>query len=385
MVVNFLNKEQFYTILCPIGLTTLNKIPWSPPLLEKEERNAVYKVIKSNWLTQGPITFSLEKKLCQYFGVKHAVVISNGTSALICALLAHGIGRGDEVLVPSFTFVASVNSILAVGAKPVLVDSNSKTFNTEPTFMKNKISKKTKAIMPVDVAGMSVDINDFRNFANKHNLILIEDAAEGIGGKYNKRKIGSFGHTTIISFHMAKVVPGIEGGCILTNDEKIAKLARATRSHGEFGRYNSKIFGLNFRISDIHSAIIISQLRKINRFLKHRNKLASIYKDELKYCEFQSIPSFVTMHPYMLFGILVSKKKRNKLNIHLNKKGIDTRICWPPVHKQPYHSKIFNKRLVGAELIYSRIINLPMGNGLTENQVSRIIENVNQGMKALMV
>jgi len=361
----------------------MRRISWAPPKIEKEEHDYAIKIIKSNWMTQGKTTELLEKKLCQKFDAKHAIVTNSGTSSLICALLAHGIKPGDEVLVPSFTFIASVNSILSVGAKPVLIDSDPLTFNTDIEFFEQKISKKTRAIMPVDVSGMPVDIDEIKKFADKNNLILIEDAAEAMGAKYKKKKVGSFGHSTIFSFHMAKIVSGIEGGCILTDDSEIAYKLKSIRSHGDVGQYNSKFFGLNFRISDIHSAIIIKQLDKLNKFLTHRQNLAKIYKDELSNsATFQNIPSFVTLHPFMLFGVLTKSKFRNKLNKFLNQKGIETRICWPPVHKQKYHSKIFPKtKLIGSEEIYSKIINLPMGNGLTPNEVLTVCDIFKRGIK----
>jgi len=352
----------------------LHKISWAEPCIEKEEHNAIQKVINSNWLTQGPITEKLEKKICQTVDSKYAIVVNNGTSALICSLLAHGIGPNDEVIVPSFTFAATVNAIISVGAKPVLVDSDPKTFNTEIDFVKKKITKKTKAIIPVDVSGMPVDVDSFREFTDKKNLILIQDSAEGIGAKYKQKNIGSFGHSTIFSFHMAKVVSGIEGGCIVTNDNKIAQKSRLIRSHGDANQYDHRVYGLNFRISDLHSSIILEQFKKINKFLKHRQLIAKIYKNELNNFEFQEVPNFVSCHPYMLFALLTPKKIRNNLNKYLNKNGIETRICWPPIHKQVYHSRIFKGSFPNSEYIHSKIINLPMGNGLTENNALHIVE-----------
>lgn len=354
----------------------IKKISWAPPLIGDKERQSVSKVFDSNWFTQGPMTELVEKKICGITKSKYAVMTNNGTSALICSLLAHDIGPGDEVLVPSFTFVATVNAILSVGAKPVLVDCNAETFNTEIKFIKNKITKKTKAILPVDVSGMPVDINALEDFANEHNLIVIRDSAEGLGAEYNNLQIGSFNHTSVFSFHMAKIVSGVEGGCVITNKKQIAEKLKLIRSHGDAGQYNSKIFGLNFRISDIHSAIILEQLKKLNSFLKHRQKIAKLYKNELIDFKFQEIPDFVTCHPYMLFAILVSSKNRNSLNNYLNNHGIETRICWPPVHKQKYHSKFFKQSFPNSEKIFSKIINLPMGNGLSEEDAMLVVENI---------
>jgi len=351
-----------------------HKISWAEPCIEKEEHNAIQKVINSNWLTQGPVTKKLEKKICQTVGSKYAIVMNNGTSSLICSLLAHGIGPGDEVIAPSFTFIATVNAIMAVGAKPVLVDCDPKTFNTDIDFVKKKITKKTKAIMPVDVAGMPVDVDRFREFSEEKNLILIQDSAEGIGAKYKQKNIGSFGHSTIFSFHMAKVVAGIEGGCIVTNDYEIAQKAKLIRSHGDVNQYDHKVYGLNFRISDLHSTIIFEQLKKIGKFLKHRQSITKIYKTELKFFDFQEIPEYVSRHPYMLFAILAPKKIRNNLNQFLNKNGVETRICWPPVHKQFFHSHIFKEKLPNSEEIFSKVLNLPIGNGLTEENAIHITE-----------
>lgn len=360
------------------------KISWAPPSLGKEEESIVKKTMKSQWLTQGKMTQKLEESICKFTNSKFAVATNNGTTALICSLLANNIGKDDEVIVPSFTFVATVNSIIAVGAKPILVDCDPLTFNTTPEIMSKKISKKTKAIVPVDVSGMPIDIDRFRKFSNEKNLVLIEDAAEALGAKYKNKKIGSHGHTTIFSLHMAKIATAIEGGIITTNNKEIARKAKLIRSHGDTGGYNSVNFGLNFRISDIHAAIGVEQIKKINNFLKHRNKLARIYKEELHEFEFQKIPKYVTLHPFMLFGILFDKNNRDKMNNFLNKNGIETRICWRPVHLQKYFNNKKTYSLKNSEIIYSRIINLPMGNGLEQEdvmKVSSVVKKINSNLK----
>lgn len=357
------------------------KISWAPPSLGKEEESIVKKTMESQWLTQGKMTQKLEESICKFTNSKFAVATNNGTTALICSLLANGIGKDDEVIVPSFTFVATVNSIIAVGAKPILVDCDPLTFNTTPEIMNKKISKKTKAIIPVDVSGMPIDIDRFKKFSNEKNLVLIEDAAEALGAKYKNKKIGSHGHTAIFSLHMAKIATSIEGGIITTNNKEIARKAKLIRSHGDVGGYDSVNFGLNFRMSDLHASIGVEQIKKINNFLKHRNKLAKIYKEELQGFEFQRIPKYVTIHPFMLFGVLFDKNKRNKINNFLNKNRIETRICWKPVHLQKYFQSGKKYRLPNTESIFSRIINLPMGNGLTENDAYVVTKTIKNFLK----
>jgi perosamine synthetase len=359
------------------------KIHWAPPSLGVNEEKIVQKVMKSGWLSQGKITEQFEKKMCEITNSKFAIAVNNGTSALMCALIAHEIGKGDEVILPSFTFVATVNAVIALGAKPVLVDCDPLTFNTTPEIMNKKITKKTKAIIPVDVSGMPINIDLFRKFTKEKNLILIEDAAEALGAQYKNKKIGSFGHSTIFSFHMAKIVTGIEGGIITTNNKEIARKSKLIRSHGDLGGYNSICFGLNFRISDIHSAIALEQIKKLDQYLKHRNQLARIYKEELKEIEFQEIPNYVTLHPFMLFGSLFKQKIRNRVNQFLNNNGIETRICWRPIHMQKYFQNNNKYKLLNSEQIFSKIINLPMGNGLSEEQVMEVTKHVNNAMKKI--
>jgi dTDP-4-amino-4,6-dideoxygalactose transaminase len=181
---------------------------------------------------------------------------------------------------------------------------------------------------------------------------------------------------------MAKIVTGVEGGIITTNDREIAKKAKLIRSHGDLGGYNSICFGLNFRISDIHSAIALEQLKKLGDYLKHRNQLVKIYKEELKEFEFQKIPKYVTLHPFMLFGLILKPKIRNKVNQFLNDNRIETRICWRPIHLQKYFQTNEKYNLPFSEQIFSKIINLPMGNGLSEKEVLKVAYNVKKSIKS---
>tara|TARA_B100000315_G_C14553051_1_gene576801 strand:+ start:621 stop:1742 length:1122 start_codon:yes stop_codon:yes gene_type:complete len=359
----------------------MKKISWSPPNLSDEEKEAAIRVIKSGWLTQGTETEKWEDDICEYIGCKYAVVVNNGTSGLIASLIANGIKPGDEVLVPSFTFIATVNSILSVGAQPVLVDCDPKTFNTDVEFLEKKLSSKTKAIMPVCVAGMPLNLDKLLHFCNENNLKIIEDSAESFGGEYKNKKIGSFGHTSIFSFHIAKQITTVEGGCITTNNPEIAEKLKQIRNHGlrykpeeQNGKYVYSHFGLNFRSNDVLSAIGRIQLKRINETLAKRNQLVSIYKEKLRnYVEFQEVPNYVTKHPWMFFSILLEKEKREYVNAEMNNRGIATRICWTPVHLQEYHKKNFpDVHHPNSLEIYQRIINPPLGNAHTTDDIEYI-------------
>ncbi len=366
------------------------RIPWSRPTFGEEEKKAAIDVINTGWVTQGKITGQFEKEIEQYTSAKHVAVVNSGTAALITALLAQGIGKGDEVIVPSLTFIASVNSILSVGATPILVDNDPKLWNTTPNLVKEKITDKTKAIMPVDVAGMPIDVDGFEKLARDENIVLIEDAAAAIGGEYNGKRIGRFEHTSIFSFHIAKSLQTIEGGCILTNSDEIAKKCRSIRNHGMGVPYNSKVnihydyanYGLNFRITDIQSAIGLVQIKRIDNQIENRNNLVKIYKEGLNSdFDFQEVPSYVTKHPYLFFGVMTEAKKRDELANYLVNNGVDFRVCWLPTHLQRYHKKLFKGvSLPCAEEVGNRAIELPLG-GCTEEEVIEVIRIIKKWKK----
>lgn len=363
----------------------MKKISWSPPEITEEDKKSMIDVINSEWLSEGKITETFEEELAKYLGCKHAIVVNNATSALTTALFAHGIKNGNEVIVPAYTFIATVNTPWGVGATPVLSDCDTGTIHATPDFMKSKITKKTTAIMPVDVAGMPIDVGAFEDFAEDNELIIIEDAAEALGARYKNRPLGSFNHTSIFSFQIAKICTTIEGGCITTNDDAVAEKCRMIKNHGALkkqAKTSFNYFGFNFRTTDVQSAFGISQLKRANNFLDHRKNIARIYTQELeRYVNFQHVPEYVTTHARMFFPIFVDPKKRDKINEELNKNGIETRICWPPVHKQPYHSAMFpNQRYPNAENVWGSIITIPMGNKTTEDEAMYVVGEVKRAV-----
>jgi perosamine synthetase len=355
-------------------------VPWSEPDVGEEEHRAVQAVLESGWLGMGPKTKEFERGICEFTGATESVVVNNGTAALVTALLANGIGPGDEVLAPTYTFVATVNSILAVGARPVLLDCDPRTLNVTPEIVESELRDHpdAKALLFVDVAGQPCDLDALTELAHRRSLTLIEDAAEAFGAGYKGRTVGGSEHTTVFSFHIAKQMTTVEGGAVTTGDRAVAARARLIRSHGE-GRdkYVHVAFGLNFRPTDILSAIGNVQLGKVRRYLKLRDELARLYQNDLgKHVEFQAVPSYVSQPTWMIFMALCRDREERDAYIRwLSTHGIDTRIPWPPVHAQPYYVKEFGASIFpAAERAYSRVVSLPMGNGLTADQVQAVID-----------
>lgn len=343
--------------------------------------------MRSKWLGMGTKTRELEDNICDYLGSNDSIVMNNGTSSLISALIANNIGAGDKVLVPAYTFIATVNSILAVGAKPIFVDCDPSTFNITPTTVEEALenAKDVSCLLFVDVAGMPADIDGLRDFAIKNGLKLIEDAAEAFGSKYKNRFVGNYDHTAIFSFHIAKQMTMIEGGAAVTNDKEVGAKLRLIRNHGEGEhKYVHTEFGLNFRPTDLQSAIGLAQLKKVDSYLNSRRLVAEFYRKELsEFFDFQYTPDYVTRHTWMIFLCLAKAKSvRDHLNMHLNNMGIDTRIPWPPANIQPYHSKKLGKiKCLNAENVYDRILSLPIGNAFTEGQAARVTQVIKDFFK----
>ena len=263
----------------------IRKIPLSSPFIEKDDIKAVTSVLKTRWLSLGPKLREFEELFAKFIGTRYAVAVNSGTSALHLCVKALGIGKGDEVIVAPFSFVASANCALFEGAKPVFVDIESKTFNIDPEKIEEKITKKTKAIVVVDVFGRPAHKEAIKKIAKKHKLKIIEDSAEALGAEYKGRKVGTFGDCGIFAFYPNKQMTTGEGGIIVTNDKKIYELCLSYRNQGRNIKsrwLDHERVGYNYRISDIQCALGVSQLKKIKRILKKRENVAKEYTKRLK-------------------------------------------------------------------------------------------------------
>ena len=354
-------------------------IPISKPYIGEAEKAAVLEVLDSGMLAQGPRTAKFEERFAQVCGVKHAIATANGTAALHLALLANGIGAGDEVITTPFTFIASANSILFTGAKPVFVDVDPETFNIDPALIEKAVTPRTKAILPVHLYGCMCDMDALQAAADKHGLKIIEDACQAVGATYKGRKAGSFG-TGAFSLYATKNVMSGEGGMITTNDDALAERCRMLRSHGMKRRYYHDMLGYNFRMTDLHAAIGLAQMDRLDEFTeKHRANAAYLNAN---------IESVITPkvkdgygHVWHQYTVRVDQgRDRDAAMKQLNETGIGTGVFYPvPAHQQGYMRAIVGDlRLPVAEQLAKEVISLPVHPLLAPDDLLKIVTEVNR-------
>ena len=367
------------------------RIPLFRILWDKNDVGYVKAAIESgeNWAI-GPNVSEFEKKIAHHTGSKYCSVFNSGTSALHAALLAYGIKKDDEVIVPSFTFISTANSVIFVGAKPVFADIEEKTLGLDPEDVIKKISKKTKAIMPVHYGGCPCKIRELRKIADENNLLLIEDASEAFDARIGERKVGTFGDSGIFSFCQNKIITTGEGGAIVTDSYEIDKKLRILRSHGKsesgsdsFTSNNPDYtsIGYNFRMSNITAALGIAQLMKVNRIIEKRRRNAESYTKDLK----ERVKEITTLLPpknyYNVHQMYtIRAKQRDELMGHLTKKGIATKVYFHPVHLSHYYRKVLKTkcRLPVTEEISKEILSLPMYPGLQKNEIRYIVDKIEE-------
>jgi dTDP-4-amino-4,6-dideoxygalactose transaminase len=369
-------------------------LPISIPSFTNDEERAVINTLRSGWVSQGPEVKKFEELFAKKHGVKYAVATSSGTTALHLMLLAAGIGKGDEVLVPSFTWVSTANVVQMCGAVPILIDIDLETFNTSIQNILPKITPKTKAIIIVHLFGKPVDINFIRKKL-PNRIIIFEDAACATGGSINKKMIGSHGMAAAFSFHPRKVITTGEGGMITSNSPKLIKKIKELRNHGipEISlEMNSKFklgdighLGYNFRMTDIQAAIGIVQLNKIDDFIIERNAVAQEYISALKELTWLQLPKIENneVHTFQTFLILVDQKLgqklRNDLVIHLYQSDIMTRPGTHAIHTLGLYRKKYRytpSDLPKSLAAYRFGIALPLFNGITRIQYEKVINRI---------
>lgn len=372
------------------------KIPLYKVYVDDEDIRAVSKVIKRgmDWAI-GPEIEQFEKLLANYVGADYCLAFNSGTSAGHAALLALDIKPNDEIIVPSFTFIATANWTLMVNAKPKFVDIEEETLGLDPQQVKSSITSKTRVIIPVHYAGMPCHIDELTNIARKQKITVIEDAAESLGASIGKQKVGTFGDLSIFSFAGNKIMTTGEGGAITTNSKTLFEKLKLLRSHGRLINHNyfssNEIpkyvtLGYNWRMSSMTAALGISQLHKFEKLVNLRRKNAKYLSSRLSKYRYIVVPKEPNgyRHVYQLYTIqLENSEIRNNLSKFLTKKGIMTKIFFEPIHMTDFYKKqIYGKlaKLPVTEKIYEKILTLPMHPGLTKEELDYICDSIGEFM-----
>ena len=348
------------------------------------ETRLVNQVIeRGTYWAAGPEINTFEEKMAAYFGVDHAVSFNSGTTSLYAMLLALGITDG-EVIVPSFTFQATANAVVAAGATPVFADIETESFGLSAADVAAKITPKTRAIMPIHFSGdISRDIFELKALADRHDIFLLEDNAHSIGASLHGTMAGTFGHAASLSFCFNKTLTTGEGGMVLTNDEAVANAMKLLRSHGRAETQGRPYVacGFNFRMPTMAAALGIAQLEKLDFMIAQRDRMAKIYDRGLADCPglHVSLPREGLRRVYLLYNILFEEpKQRDRYVVHLNDHKIPSRVTYRPVHQTPYFQDHFSQpdlSLPVTESVSSRILTIPLHLGMSDEQLAFVIDN----------
>ncbi len=363
------------------------QIPLARPDITQREIDAVVDVLHSDILSIGPRVEEFERLCAKQAGRRHGVAVSSGTAGLHCAMVAAGIGEGHEVITTPFSFVASTNCILYVGAKPVFADIDPKTLNLDIQKVKAAITPKTKAIVAVETFGHPGGMLELEQLARQHELVLIEDCCEGFGGYDGKRAIGSFGRAGVFAFYPNKQITTGEGGMIVTDDDAFASLCRSLRNQGREGMawLAHQRLGYNYRLDELSAALGVAQMGRLEDILDKRRKVAHIYMERLMTSRFLILPT-ISDDEHMSWFVFVVRLNdlfepadRDAVINDLRAAGIGTNNYFPPIHLQPYIAEKFGHKpgdLPVTEFVAARTLALPFFGKLTGKQINHVCDTL---------
>lgn len=365
----------------------LPRISVAAPRLDGREREYVLECMDTTWISSvGRFISEFEKGFAAYCGVKHAIACNNGTTALHLALVALGVGPGDEVIVPSLTYIASANAVTYCGATPILIDNDPRTFNLDPAKLEALITPRTKAIMPVHLYGQVADMDPILAIAKKHGLMVIEDAAEAVGATYKGKMSGSLGACATFSFFGNKIITTGEGGMITTNDDELARVMRLYRSQGmdPNRRYWFPVVGFNYRMTNIQAAIGLAQLERVDEHLAAREKVRGWYEEKLARLGNRVMKPYVAptgRHVFWMYTVRLGEglsTSRDQVIKDLDALGIESRPVFYPMHVMPPYAHLATDDLKHAEACGADGLNLPTHAGLTEADIDRVVAALDQ-------
>ncbi|MBI4355794.1 MAG: DegT/DnrJ/EryC1/StrS family aminotransferase [Candidatus Omnitrophica bacterium] len=353
-------------------------IPVAAPSLTAREHRYVNQCLRSGWISpRGPFVARFEQRFSRACGARYGVATCNGTAALHLALAVAGVGPGDEVIVPGFTFIATANTAVYLDAKPIFADIDPVTWTLDPTQAARRLTRRTKAIIAVHMYGHPVDMQPLRHLAHRRRLALIEDAAQAPGARYRGARVGSLGDAAVFSFDVTKILTTGEGGMLVTSNRRWAKQARLLRDHGMDPRrhFYHPVIGYNYRMTNLQAAIGVAQVERLRQLLTLRRRHARRYARGLAGVPHLTLPSSAAWadHVYWMYAVLVHPQSgfsRDRFMRALAREGIETRPFFPPVHRQPPYRT--NRRLPVVEAVCARGVTLPSGATLTEGEIDRV-------------
>lgn len=371
----------------------MKKYPLAQPNLGIREERAVLSVLRSGILSMGPNAQEFEKRFAKKIGTKYAVAVSSGTAGLHLALIAAGVGPGDEVITSPFSFVASANAVLYVGAKPVFIDIDPHTYNLDPKKIESAITKKTKAILAVHMFGQSCNMDPIMKLAKKHKLKVIEDACESIGAQYKGKHTGTFGESAVFAFYPNKQMTTGEGGMVVTNSKKIYEQCRSLRNQGRAENMqwlDHTQLGYNYRMDEMSAALGLAQLKRLDLFIAERRKIAQWYQKYLaRHKDMVQAPAIApeNTHTWFVYVVQVLLKGANRDAImkRLEKKGIATKPYVPSIHLFDFYRKAFKYKkgdYPHAESASKKSLALPFYMGLKEKDICVIVNELLTAVKA---
>jgi len=362
-------------------------IPVCEPTLKGNELKYVTDCVNTTWISSaGKYIKEFEDGFSKFCGTKYGIACSNGTIAIHLALESLGLGKGDEVMIPTFTMIATANAVVYCGAKPVLIDSEKETWGMDPKLIEEKITERTKAILPVHIYGHPCDMDPIKEIAKKHKLWIVEDAAEAHGAEYKGKKVGSIGDIGCFSFYGNKILTTGEGGMCVTNNKKLAERARLLRNHAFIEpRFLHNELGFNYRMTNVQAAIGLAQLERAEELVAARIKNAALYNSLLKDVEGITLPPKKdwAKNVYWMYGILIEKEfglTRDDVMKKLYNAGIETRSFFIPMHKQPLYQKNDQRfpdtrgEYPIADELSRKGLYLPSSSSLTEKQIHTVVD-----------
>jgi len=361
------------------------KIPICEPKLGEEELENVIECVKSTWISsKGRFIEQFESSFSKYCGAKYGVATSSGTTALHLALTTLGIKKGDEVIIPTFTMIATANAVTYTGAKPVLVDSEPSTWNIDVNKIEEKVTKKTKVVIAMHTYGHPVNMDPLIDLAEDHGLYIVEDSAEAHGAEFKGKKAGSLGDMGCFSFYANKIITTGEGGMIVTSNAELAEKASMLRDQAfeKKRRFWHRYIGFNYRLTNLQAAVGLAQMGKIDQFVGIRRRNAHMYNSLLKNIKGITLPPEANWakNVYWMYSILIEKSfgiSRDELMRRLEENGVETRPFFHPIHVQPiYHKSYRGDTYPVADELSQKGVNLPSGNTLEKEQIEYVVDAI---------